>query len=411
MTKSELINILNSEKQRLSAAYTKPGWTVWAIIGSFSGCIWLLLGLLESNRFDYEGVIPLYLIFVNILLFFSGIESNNSKSSTVYKEKYKGINDIVNGGTVIFVLTILYFVGIIVLCSRLMIIKNWCVWLYGALNSIYILFLIFAIVVARLNVPFPQKKEKTNIRIEFISRITFTIIPVIPLIVTYYSYVNLIDIKYALLLFALTYLLNLFIGSKSSRDLSRIDELIERAVYEENPNTEAIFKELEVIVIGIKISGYFEKYFIEYEQIKNSLGKILEEQNILLEKFNQEKISFQVKLNVAESLLSESQNTSVYYIKLKDVFEKIILESKRLSFFLNNDPNFQSEMVRMIDIAKKHRDETTELIKLSNPAIDAVRDFLNEVNGLLKISKCELCAKYPLYKVEICEEECQTVVE
>jgi thiaminase len=100
----------------------------------------------------------------------------------------------------------------------------------------------------------------------------------------------------------------------------------------------------------------------------------------------------------------------VYYIKLKDVFEKIILESKRLSFFLNNDTNFQSEMVRMIDIAKKHRDETTELIKLSNPAIDAVRDFLNEVNSLLKISKCELCAKYPLYKVDICEEECETEI-
>lgn len=408
MTKSELLNILNSEKQRLSAAYTKPGWTVWAIIGSFSGCIWLLLSLLETNTFDYEGAIPLYLIFVNILLFFSGINTNNSKSSTVYKEKYKGINEIVNGGTVIFILTILYFVGIIVLCSRLVIIEKWCVWLYGALNSVYILFLLFAIVVARLNVPFPQKKEKTNIRIEFISRITFTIVPVIPLAVTYYSYVNLIDIKYALLLFALTYLLNLFIGSKSSRDLSRIDELIERAVYEENPNTEAIFKELEVIVIGIKISGYFEKYFIEYEEIKNSLRKVLDEQKTLLEKFNQETISFQAKLDIAEILVSDSQNTSVYYIKLKKVFEKIIHESKRLSFFLNNDSNFQGEMEKMIDIAKKHRDETTELIKLSNPAIDTVSDFLNEANSLLKISKCHLCAKYPLYKVDICEEECQT---
>ena len=262
MTKSELINILNSEKQRLSAAYTKPGWTVWAIIGSFSGCIWLLLSLLETNTFDYEGAIPLYLIFVNVGLFFSGYNFNNSKNSTIYKEKYKGINDIINGGTSLLILSILYFISLILLCSQLIIIEKWSIWLYGALNSIYILFLIFAIVVARLNVPFPQKKEKTNIRIEFISRITFTIIPVIPLIVTYYSYVNLIDFKYALLLFALTYLLNLFIGSKSSRDLSRIDELIERAVYEENPNTEAIFKELEVIVIGIKISGYFEKYFI-----------------------------------------------------------------------------------------------------------------------------------------------------
>ncbi len=408
MTKFELLNVLNSEKQRLSAAYTKPGWTVWAIIGSFSGCIWLLLGLFETNTFDYEGVIPLYLIFVNVGLFFSGYNVNNSKNSTVYKEKYKGINEIINGGPSLLVLSILYFISLILLCSQLLIIEKWCIWFYGVLNSIYILFLIFAIIVAKLNIPLPQKKEKLNARIEFIARITFTILPIVPIIITYHSYANLVDVKYALLLFAITYLFNLFISSKPSRDLSKIDELIGRVIYDENPNIEAIFKELEISVIGIKISGYFEKYFIEYEEIKNILGKILEEQNILLEKFNQEKISFNVKLDVSESLLSESQNTSVYYIKLKDVFEKIIHESKRLSFFLNNDPNFQSEMVRMIDIAKKHRDETTELIKLSNPAIDAVRDFLNEVNGLLKISKCELCAKYPLYKVDICEEECET---
>lgn len=411
MTKSELLNILNSEKQRLSAAYTKPGWTVWAIIGSFSGCIWLLLSLLETNTFDYEGAIPLYLIFVNVGLFFSGYNVNNSKNSTIYKEKYKGINDLINGGTSLLILSILYFISLTLLCSQLIIIEKWCIWLYGALNSIYILFLIFAIIVAKLNIPLQQKKEKVNGRIELIVRITLTILPIIPIIITYHSYVNIVDVKYALLLFAITYLFNLFISSKSSRDLSKIDELIERVIYDENPNFDLIFNDLEITVIGIKISGYFEKHFIKYEEIKDSLNKVFETQNLLLEKYNQENISFKSNLEISRSLLSESRKATTYYTKFAEVFEKIITESKRLSFFLNNDLNFQSEMVRLLDIAKKQRDEVTNLIQLSETPIEAVTEFLTEAEGLLDKSKCDLCAKYPLYKVEICEEECETVIE
>lgn len=408
MTKSELLNILNSEKQRLSAAYTKPGWTVWAIIGSFAGCIWLLLGLFETNTFDYEGAIPLYLIFVNVGLFFSGYNVNKSKNSSIYNEKYKGINDIINGGTSLLIMSILYFISLILLCSQLIIIEKWCIWLYGVLNSIYILFLIFAIIVAKLNIPLQQKKEKVNARIEFIARITLTILPIIPIIITYHSYVNLVDVKYALLLFAITYLFNLFISSKSSRDLSKIDELIERVIYDENPNIEAIFNDLEITVIGIKISGYFEKHFIKYEEIKDSLNKVFETQNLLLEKYNQENISFKSKLEISRSLLSESRKATTYYTKFVEVFEKIFIESKRLSYFLNNDLNFQSEMVRLLDIAKKQRDEVTNLIQLSETPIEAVAEFLTEVEGLLEKSKCDLCAKYPLYKVEICEDECET---
>jgi hypothetical protein len=73
--------------------------------------------------------------------------------------------------------------------------------------------------------------------------------------------------------------------------------------------------------------------------------------------------------------------------------------------------NFQREILRLLDIEKKQRDEVTEMIQLTNPAIEAVSEFVTKAEGLLGKSRCDLCAKHPLYKVEICDEECETIHE
>lgn len=63
----EFLDFLDSEINNLQAEVQRPGWTIWAILGSTATLVWLLLSQLESH--EYSSVKVIGILIVSCLLF------------------------------------------------------------------------------------------------------------------------------------------------------------------------------------------------------------------------------------------------------------------------------------------------------------------------------------------------------
>jgi hypothetical protein len=65
--RSQLIDLLGSEIERINAENAQPGWTSWAILGAFAGIVWLLIDSLEKAAPSPENVGVLFFGFAAIV--------------------------------------------------------------------------------------------------------------------------------------------------------------------------------------------------------------------------------------------------------------------------------------------------------------------------------------------------------
>lgn len=69
MTKSELLNILYAERNRVEKQYTLPGWTPWAIYAALASLGWTAWRIIDNGVEWSNVVIGFYvLIFVSITI-------------------------------------------------------------------------------------------------------------------------------------------------------------------------------------------------------------------------------------------------------------------------------------------------------------------------------------------------------
>ncbi|MEL1254838.1 hypothetical protein AAEO57_13690 [Flavobacterium sp. DGU38] len=54
--RSQLLSFLNEEISQIEKEETKPGWTIWALFGGISTCIWLLINQIEKTAPNWNKI-------------------------------------------------------------------------------------------------------------------------------------------------------------------------------------------------------------------------------------------------------------------------------------------------------------------------------------------------------------------
>lgn len=251
MTKSEILNILYAERDRIEKTYTQPGWTVWAILAAIASLSWLLWDYGEKcNDWSYA-VLVFGLVYVSVVAIDACLFSFRSfLNIPIWRKGYiKDYTSAVVNTILIAALLIIQWRTIPHSYHSIL------YWTAFGCETLFIVLLILTFIQTYKGYAHSHKYAKWGFSLS---------IPVIPVIVLFAMYLNELEYnsdaaKCGVLAYAILYLFSLIpIGEK--RQLNQVDGLITKVLYDsEDVNERSIFRELELYVIGLRYGRYLSE--------------------------------------------------------------------------------------------------------------------------------------------------------
>lgn len=251
MTKSEVLNILYAERERIEKTYTQPGWTVWAILAAIASLAWLLWDYGEKcNDWTYTALV-FSLIYVASIAISACLYSFVSYFKIpIWRKGY--IKDYTAAVANTILMTALLIIQLCVIPYSFHPILYWT-----AVCCEILFVVLFALTLIQIFKGYVQTSK--NAKWSF-----YLCLPIIPIIVLFAMYLNgleynLIATKCGVLIYAIHILLNL-IPSGEKRQLDQIDGLITKVLYDcEEVNERAVIRELELYVVGLRYGRYLSE--------------------------------------------------------------------------------------------------------------------------------------------------------
>jgi hypothetical protein len=398
MEKHELLSILYSERQRLAAKYTSPGWNYWVLFGALVSCVLYFLDLDPKEKFVLFNIlfISLLIVFIVIIpiifyIFFSNknkliVENKLTLQYSIKKHRNLlitgiiliGIEDLLITNLIIDKNTFAYSIILLIVSILLHII---CfisltyskLYKFNKYSTIFIYLLIlwnaYLMVSAVLKID-PQNWTATDFKFAVIIISFFTII--------------------------------YFILSIRKSDLSNIDTLIDNTIDSENINTESILKLLRLITIDYSIDSLYEdkiKYFIskittiinkseeldgllnEFENLKIDNKKFMPLLNEIKEKEND---FFKIIDEVSVELINMSPLIvdAPAYIRNNNIKSKQLEEITKIFIEIGNDINklsieYNVKMKKISALLDKKKEEIEQFEKEINTCLNCKYNSLN----------------------------------
>lgn len=276
MEKSAILNLLYQERNRLFQKHQRPGWNLWATIGSLSTLIWIFLSLFETKPIEPKLVIPIFIIFytsyyflvITIKLFSSSRHFSQNIKETRYflpnKElSYIRFNIVLNQIVLIFLLYACYNLNFFNVPFQL--IFNILV-----LTLVCLLTVVFIITFLPIPIPFKVSIKPPKIKKYFIIAFCFLTILTIPLLINLLANLNsskaeiILAVKYSLIFGGFYYLaLLLYKILRPNRLLNQVDTLIDLALFNKR-TPEEIMSDFEIMSLGFELRGFFELTLYNY---------------------------------------------------------------------------------------------------------------------------------------------------
>lgn len=401
MTKQDILNILYSERQRIKDISNKPGWSIWAIIGSISVCIWFLIELIFNNSINWIYTIPIAFVLFNVLLTLSTIVLNTRKRKD--NNRYKSFNEILSKESIIQLILICVILCIelifLIINSHLWSKTCWLLYIAKIGLSTYILNIAIALVIYFIKIPNQKKQNKKVTKliilvyaIFWVGIITVFIYPVIG------NSVTQLEIKTSILI-SVIYILfvQLPFAGNSNKSVSCIDDLIDCVLFEPNVEEAKIFKELEVIELGLKLPEYMQETLSIlqfYSQLLYNRDNELHE----LEKQLNSPSKIEEKIKLAEIMrkkASESLSMGKKSLKAQQNILGIIQ-----SYY--EDPLFSELLQKTKCFADELNGNINKCLSSIDNIYNTIVDFISQVELLVKgelidgETKCQFCRKYSI---------------
>lgn len=274
MTKSEVLNILYAERERIEKTYTQPGWTVWAILAAIASLAWLLWEYGEKcNDWSYAALVfgLIYVASIAIsaclYLFVSYLKI------PIWRKGY--IKDYTAAVANTILMTALLIIQLCVIPHSFHPILYWT-----AVCCEILFVVLFALTLIQIFKGYVQTSK--NAKWSF-----YLCLPIIPIIALFAMYLNGLEYnsiaaKCGVLIYAIHILLNL-IPSGEKRQLDQIDGLISKVLYEcEDVNERAVIRELELYVVGLRYGRYLSEtqlksYMKQIAQLFNCTKRLIAE--------------------------------------------------------------------------------------------------------------------------------------
>lgn len=357
----QVIKSIDFELDLVNKEFARPGWTKWAIYGSFGALGWLLITLLEHQNFSFTNIAQLYLVF-------HFASSSFGFLKTIYPENEFQLNNLQKfnraSNFVDFeVLGSNFILNLVDLSIAVLVFND--VWVVQIVLIATTLILVLAIQILQfwqLNVEFPSSlnNNKSNFTARIIGFVFGGIISLVLIWAVsgyfgaaYNRGFNSIDIKIALLLFVFSFLFKMLftkpIPTKIKNSLIELRRLI---VFDEIGGAKAKF-ELKKITGKLTPSEFIKDFYQECQMdLLFQSGSISNSSKILNE--IKELVSGETVKDdsIVEKLREENFNKISFEQRKKYVdyqIKKFNKEVKRIKFFLRYDDGELDEMERSIN--------------------------------------------------------------
>lgn len=307
MEKSVILNLLYQERNRLFQKHQRPGWNLWATIGSLSTLIWIFLSLFETKPIEPKLVIPFfiilyasyYLLVITIKLISSSRHFSQYIKETRYflpnKELYFiRFNIFLNQIVLVFLLYACYSLDFFDIPFQL--IFNTLV-----ITLVFLLTLVFIITLLPIPIPFNVSIKPLKIKKYFIIAFCFLTILTIPLLINLLANLNsskaeiILAVKYSLIFGGFYYLaLLLYKILRPNRLLNQVDALIDLALFNKR-TPEEIMSDFEIMSLGFELRAFFELSLDNYLNAQKTFENLCDR---VIQKIDALEITNMTKLNM-----------------------------------------------------------------------------------------------------------------
>lgn len=361
----QIIKSIDFELDLINKESARPGWTKWAIYGSFAAAVWLLVSLFESHNFNFINIAQLYLAlhfisssggFVRTLYLESEFQINKlqkfTRASNFIDFEVIGSNFILN------------FIDLLI-----SILFSNDVWITQTLIILTALILVIAIQILQfwqLNVEFPQSFN--NYQLSLKARlIGFTFGALISIsciwaasgyfFAAYNRGSNSTDFKIALLTLVFSFLFKtLFANPVPTKIKNSLIELRRLIIFNEINGDKAKF-ELKKIIGKLTPSELIKDFYqdclfsidLEFSGVSNSSKIFKEIQEIAPDGAIQGEPQY---LSIIEKIIKESSNEKLLEQQRNynsSNINKLNKDIKRIKFSLQFDDGEVDEMERNIN--------------------------------------------------------------
>lgn len=273
MTKSELLNILYAERNRVEKQYARPGWTIWALVAAIASLGWLAWGVADES-FVLSLVIFVFYAWVFAQFTYECIKSAVPTPRGIPVFVKTNVETIL-GEAAICLLSVGLIIAqlIFIPCSFLPVLY------WFAFAGILLLFLLYGYFLisqpsGHVNISKYMKLGALLVSVLYMPMFVLIILYLCQSGYEYSSY------KLGTLSFAIWFLLGKMpIGEKQT--FLQIDGLINKVLYEdEEVDEKAILEELEVYIVGLRYGKYLSA--TKLKELKPLVSELIKHSNGLL---------------------------------------------------------------------------------------------------------------------------------
>lgn len=260
MIKKEILDVLYSERNRLMSMYTRPGWTTWALVGAIASLLWIMLDLYFRTSISWIYSVAIYFLLYNIYVCGGCLVISFKNDHQPIWQKYEFTDRIK-----------LVYAFIIYAVQLLLLIIHKSFFIGGISEVFYWFSIVFIAVLLLLFLLIfllsfiPSLRTQKNNRWGGFLGLFFLLIAVTwgIFIIREHNFLDEGSIKVGLLLVAIGLLMECFNISTPSK-LKKLDNLINKVLYENYIDEDAVMSELEKCMIGLKYGDYLMNQNYDY---------------------------------------------------------------------------------------------------------------------------------------------------
>lgn len=260
MTKKEILDILYSERNRLMSMYTRPGWTTWALVGAIASLLWIMLDLYFRASISWIYSVAIYFLLYNIYVCGGCLVISFKNDHQPIWQKYEFTDRI----KLVYAF-IIYAVQLLLLIIHKSFFVGGISEVFYWFSIVFIAVLLLLFLLIFLLSFIPSLRTQKNNRWGGFLGLFFLLIAVTwgIFIIREHNFLDEGSIKVGLLLVAIGLLMECFNISTPSK-LKKLDNLINKVLYENYIDEDAVMSELEKCMIGLKYGDYLMNQNYDY---------------------------------------------------------------------------------------------------------------------------------------------------
>lgn len=395
MEKQELLNLLYSERQRLSDRYTKPGWNNWVLLGAILYCILFSIDLFSKNLFIKSNVFELicfisFWIFT-LLLFNKKIVRENRGFIeerfllTSIKKTLKIVKWVLGFSIAIYWINLI--INVITSHKKIPTID---------FTSIMLMISWFLLVLIIIGISFTSMIDKTTARIFKFHALGNLLIFSSLMLINYGKDWTNVDLQFSIIIVVFVITIVLLWYTNIEKDISSIDDLIDDVIIFDIPDSNSVIDQLKIITINTSLDFLFTFKISRINNLKILIYRLLISLSKVVDQMNADYFLKTDAKQIRESFFNKSDEIFNLSKDFNDSLEQMLAELRGALKSIQSIRK-KKRLENTMDIISEFIDESKAFSKMHHKLVD---------EAIKKLPQCLLCENCLIN----CENEIDKIV-